>query len=302
MNRISDGITLDHRTKLLTRRVRAVIRAFNKNRSYLSETPNITWDDSFVPRELYDDLETEVESLDDKESQRVQMKENNMAKEKASERMEEQMSKENPRATRSDKRKTKETAQDTDDDLDTVTGNLKRKWTQKTSESNLVFNIADDSEEDSSADEDEPHAKRFKRKDSIDDVSIIPVPPCRQCTSSQKKCKPNGWSAACENCRKARSKCSLSKALRNDKGKAKVTAEDNKKPDHTENPWTKTQRFKEINTSIYALAKSMLDNRSIEDEDQDQLDEVPAKASPMKKNVSTTANDGFIPYDPKACL
>jgi hypothetical protein len=287
VNPITDPITLGHRTKLLTRRVRAVMRAFNKNRNYLSETPNITWDDSFVPRELYDDLETE---LDGKESQRAQKKE------KASERMEEQMSNEKAWATQNDKRKMKETAQDKDD-----TENPKRKWKQKTSESesSLVFDIADDSGDETSADEDEPPAKRFMRKNSVDDVGIIPVPPCQQCTSSQKECKPNGWSVACKNCRKTHRTCSLSKALRNDKGKAKETAEDNEKPDDTEKP--KTQRLREMHTSIYALTKSVLDNSSIEDEDVDQLDEIPVKASPMKKMVPTTTNDGFISYNPKVC-
>lgn len=286
MNPITDRITLDHRTKLLTRRIRAVLRAFNKNSNYLSETPNITWDDAFIPRELYDDLETELESLDGKESQRVQKKE------KASERMVEQISIKKPKVTQNDKRKTKEIAQDTND-----SENLKRKWTRNTSESNLVLDIADDSEDDTSSDEDNPPAKRLKRKSSVDDVGIIPVPPCRQCTSSQKECKPNGWNAACQNCRKARRTCSLSKALRNEKGKAKETAEDNEKPNHTESP--KTQRLREIHTSIYAPTKYILDNRSIEDEDVDQLDEVPA--SPTKK-VSTTTNNGLIPYDPKVCL
>jgi hypothetical protein len=247
VNPITDTITLDHRTKFLTRRVRAVMRAFNKNRNYFSDTPNITWDDSFVPHELYEDPETELESLDGKESQRVQKE-----KHKASGRM----------------------------------------------ESSLMFDIADDSEGETSADEDEPPAKRFKRKNSIDDVGIIPIPPCQQCTSSQKECKPNGWSAACKNCRKARQTCSLSKALRDDKGKAKETAEDNEKPDDTEKSKTQRLRLREIHP--YAGTKSILHHRSIEDEDVDQLDEVPAKASPKKK-VSTTTNDSFIPYNPKVC-
>ena len=72
MKPITDTITRDHRTKLLTRRVRAIMRAFNKNPNYLSVTPNIVWDDSFIPPELYDDLETELASLDAKESQQMQ--------------------------------------------------------------------------------------------------------------------------------------------------------------------------------------------------------------------------------------
>ena len=42
-----------------------------------------------------------------------------------------------------------------------------------------------------------------------------------------------------------------------------------------------------------------MDDRSTEDEDVDQLDEVPAMASPNKKKVTM---DGFIPYDPKVYL
>ena len=265
------------------------MRAFNKNRNYLSETPNITWDDSFVPPELYGELA----SSDGKGSQGMQAKKRE--RDKASERMEEQMSKEKAKATQNDKRKTnlKETAQDKDD-----TENTQRKW--KSSESSLVFDIADDSEEGTSADEDEPSRKRFKRKNSIDDVGTIP--PCRQCTSLKKECIPNGWSVACKNCRKVRRTCSLSKALRNGKGKAKETAEDNEEPDDTEKP--QSQRPREINASIHALTKSILDNGSIEDEDDvEQLDgEVPAKASPQKMKVLATTNDGFITYDPKVYL
>ena len=276
---IIDAITLDHRTKLLTRRVRAIMRAFNKHRNYLSETPNITWDDSFIPPELYDDFEIEPENLE----------------EKASEKLEKQMSKEKAKVTQNNKGKTKEAAQDNDN-----TENLKRKWTQKTSECSLVV-VLDDSEDGTSSDEDEPPAKRVKRKKSIEEVGINPVPPpCRQCTSSRIKCKPNGWRAACKNCRKARQTCSLSKALRNDKGKAKETAKVNEMPDDTEKH--RTQRLRETNTSIYSPTKSIMDDRSTEDEDVDQLDEVPAMASPNKKKVSTMTMDGFNPNDPKVCL
>ena len=220
-----------------------------------------------------------------------------MQKEKAREserqEMEEQMAKEKAKTTQNDKGKAKETAHD------------KRKWTRKfsESESSFVFDITGDNEDGTSADEGEPPTKRVKRKKSIDDVGIFPVPPpCRQCTLSRMECKPNGWSAACKNCRKARQACSLSKALRNDKGQAKETAEDNEKFDDTEKP--KTQRLRGIHTSIYALTKSIMDDRfSSEDEDiVDQLDEVPAKPSPKKKKVSTTTIDSFIPYDPKVCF
>ena len=295
MKPIADPITLDHRTKLLTRRVRAVMRAFNKNRNYISEKPNISWDDSFIPPELYDDLESELARLDAKESQQVKKE---AERESRSPKIEEQMAKEKVKATQN-KGKAKDTLEDTEHPDDSE--RLKRKWTRKTSESS-VFDIASDDEDDTSADEAGPLAKRVKRKKSIDDVGIFPVPPpCQRCTISHIECKSNGWQAACKSCRNARQACSLSKASPNDNEKAKETAEDNEKPDDTEKP--KTRRIKEIHTSIYTLSKSIQDDRSsIEDEDVDQLDEVLAKSSPKKKNVSTTVNDGFIPYDPKVCL
>jgi hypothetical protein len=244
-------------------------------------TPNITWDDSFIPPELYDDLA----SVDAKESQQLQ---NEKARES---QREEQMIKEKAMATQKDKGKTKETAQDKDD-----TEKPKRKWTQKTSESIMVFEVG------TSDDEAEPPAKRVKRNKSIDDVGIIPVPPsCQQCTISRIECTPNGWSVACKNCQKSQRTCSLSKALQNDKGKAKETAEDIEKPDDTEKP--KTQRAREIHTSIFAVTKPIPRGRSSsEDEDVDQLDESPAKPSPKKKKVSSTTMGGFIPYDPKVRL
>ena len=75
---MTDSVTRDHRSKLLTRRVRAIIRAFNKNPKYLSdEKPNITWDELFIPPELYVNLKRELESLDVKESQQVQKRKEN---------------------------------------------------------------------------------------------------------------------------------------------------------------------------------------------------------------------------------
>ena len=89
---MTDAITCERRTKLLTRRVRAIMRAFNKNPKYLSGvTPNITWDESFVPPDLYVNLESELASLDVKEPQQVQKEK---AKESQRRKMEEQK---NPR-------------------------------------------------------------------------------------------------------------------------------------------------------------------------------------------------------------
>lgn len=298
MKPIADTITLHHRTKLLTRRVRAAMRVFNKNHNYFSETPNITWDDSFIPPKLYGDLETEQDSLDTREGQQIQ-------KEKASEnqslKMEEQMAKEKANTMQNDKGKEKETAQYKENSDETEKS--ERKRTRKSSESSL-FDISD-SEEGTSSDESEPLAKRVKCNESIDNVGFIPIPPpCRRCTISQMECKHNGWHAACKNCRKARQTCSLSKALPNDIEKANETTENNKKPVDTEK--LKTQRFREIHSSVYTLTKSsILDDKSLtEDEDAvDQLDEVPAnKPSPKKSKVSTMTTDGLIPNDPKVCL
>jgi hypothetical protein len=168
---ITDTKTRDYRTKLLTRRVRAIMRAFNKNPNYLSVTPNITWDDSFIPPELYDDLETELASLDAKESQRVQ-KEKEREKEKAKEsqkrKMEEQMAKEKAKAKQNDKGKAKETAQDEDD-----TEKPKRKWTRKSSESSLFDVIRDNG---IPADETEPpeatQDDKAKAKETAQDKEI----------------------------------------------------------------------------------------------------------------------------------
>ena len=265
--------------------------AFNKNRHYLSETPNITWDDTFVPPDLYGDLKAELERLDTKEGQQVQKEK---ARESQSLRIEEQIAKEKANTMQNDKGKAKETAQDPNE-----TENSKRKRTRNTSESTSVFVISSDNEDGTSSDESEPLAKRVKYTEFIDNVGIIPMPPpCRRCTISQVECKPNGWHAACKNCRKVRQTCSHSKALPNDKEKAKETAEDNEKPDDTEKP--KTQRFREIHTSIYTKPSTRDDRSSIEDEDEvDQLDEVPTKPIPK---VSMMTMDGFIPNNPKVRL
>lgn len=261
------------------------MRAFNKNPNYLNTTPNIIWDDSFVPPELYDNLEIELESLDAKKSKKEE--------EEEKVNMEEQMNKEMDKATQNDKGKGKETAQEED-----ATRKPKRKWMRKTSENSPMFDIASDNEDNSSADEDEPPAKRVKRNKSIDDVDIIPVPPCRECTSSQMECKPNDRGIACKNCQKARRTCSFSKALQNEKGKAKETADDNEMHGDTEKP--KIQKLREIHTSSHALTKSIPDDRSsIEDEDEILHNSPPPK---KKKKVSTTMIDVFIPNDPKVRL
>lgn len=213
-------------------------------------------------------------------------------------KLEEQMAKEKANTTQNDKGKAKETAQDKNNFDKTENP---KKWTRETSESSPDFYIASENEEGTSSDESEPLSKRVKCKETIDNVGNISMPPpCRRCTISQIQCKPNGWHAACKNCRKARQTCSLSKALPKDNERAKETAEDNEKPDDAEKP--RTQRFREIHTSIYTLTKSsILDDRSsIEDEDEiDQLDEVPTKSFPK---VPTTTMEGFIPNDPKVRL
>ena len=45
------------------------MRVFFKNSNYLGMTPNITWDDSFVPPELYDDTELVIQKGNGKEEQ-----------------------------------------------------------------------------------------------------------------------------------------------------------------------------------------------------------------------------------------
>jgi hypothetical protein len=273
------------------------MRAFNNNPNYLSETPNITWDSSFVPPNLYDDLGTDLGSLDTKDGLQVQKE---MAGESQKLKMEEQMSRESANTMQNIKGKAKETVQDKGNP--DKTENFKRKWTGKTSESDLpvVIDITSDNEDATSSEESVPLARRIEYMESIDNVGNTQIPTCRRCIISEMECIPNGWHAACKNCRKARQTCSLSKALPNDDEKAKETARDNEKPDDIEK--SKTQTFREIHTSIYTLTKSsILDDRpSIEDKDDVvQLDDVIAKPPPKKMKVSKMAMDGFIPNHPK---
>ena len=120
---MTDAITLEHRTRLLTRRVRAIMRAFSKNPKYLSDaTPNITWDDSFIPRDLYDNMDIELATLKAKESQQTQKEK---ARETQMKKIEAQMAKEKAKV---DGRKMKETAQDPQaDDNEKLKRNLTRK-------------------------------------------------------------------------------------------------------------------------------------------------------------------------------
>ena len=294
---MTDSVTRDYRSKLLTRRVRAIIRAFNKNPKYLSdEKPNITWDELFIPPELYVNLKRELESIDAKESQQVQKRKENekekegkkekmqekekgkelekkeqekKARESQRQKMEDQIAKEKARVAQSDKKKAKNTSQEkknpnktessipkwtvktsgciyipSDDETDNPVGvakppdstknykrntrdttqdkedsddaeeidntekTPKRKWTRTTSESSASY--------DTSADEAqaEPPAKRAKFEKSIDDI-----PPCQRCTQLKKDCITNGFPAACESCRKAKSACNLSRGrnLRSEK-------------------------------------------------------------------------------------
>ena len=110
---MTDAITRERRTKLLTPRVRAIMRAFNKNAKYLSDaTPNITWDDSFIPPDLYVNLHSKLASLDAKESQQSQKE---REKEKAREDQRQNMEKQKANVAQNDNRKAKETPQDLDD-------------------------------------------------------------------------------------------------------------------------------------------------------------------------------------------
>jgi hypothetical protein len=276
------------------------MRAFNKNPNYLSVTPDITWDDSFIPPELYDDIKTKLTNLEDaKEIQKKEEEEGPLASE------------EKAKATQIDEGKAKETAAQDEENPDN-TENPKKKRTRENSESNLFGDIEDGGTSAHEATE-EPPAKRVKLKNSIDDVgntvTILP-PPCRRCNMLGMECISIGCNPACNSCLKARLPCSLSKAppkpnvipnttgdeektnvKTNDKGKAKETAEDKEMLDDTEN-LPKTRSHREIH---YAGSKSIpeLDDRSsTEDEDVDQLD----------STTTTTTIDTFIPNDPKVRL
>jgi hypothetical protein len=121
---MTDAITREHRTKLLSRRVRAVMRVVYKTPSYLKEkTPNISWDETFIPTELYTNLAAELASFDAKESQQVQKekkkerenekgRENEEAKESQRRMIEEQRAKEKAKVTNNDKGKANEIPRD----------------------------------------------------------------------------------------------------------------------------------------------------------------------------------------------
>ena len=184
---MTDSITRDHRSKLLTRRVRAIIRAFKKNPKYLSdEKPNITWDELFIPPELYVNLKRELESLDVKESQQVQKRKENgkedggkegevqekekgkklekkerkkKARESQRQKMEQQIAKEKAKVAQSDKKKAN-TSQDKENPYETENSLPKR--TVKTPE---CIYISSDDETDIPADVAKPPdaTKNYKR-------------------------------------------------------------------------------------------------------------------------------------------
>ena len=166
MNLIDDMITLQHRSKLLTRRVRVFLREFNKNHNYLSETSNITWHDFFIPPELYDNLGTEPETLDTKDGRQVEGNGRGIQRLK----IEERMLKRKSNDMKNDKGKAKETARDKESFNEIEKPKI--KWTRN---SILIFDI--DNEDGASSDESEPLAKRVDRKESIDSVGIVPIPP-----------------------------------------------------------------------------------------------------------------------------
>ena len=193
---MTDSVTREHRSKLLTRRVRAVMRAFNKNPKYISDAkPNITWDDSFIPPELYVNLKSELESLDAKESQQEKKeKEKEGKKEKMQEKkkekelekkelekkaresqwqkMVEQITKNKANAAQSVKERTKKNPSQ-DKENPNGTENSIPKWTEKTSRSSLPFYIPSDDESDIPADVAKPPdaTKNYKRneKDAAQD-------------------------------------------------------------------------------------------------------------------------------------
>lgn len=58
------------RAELLTRRVRACVRAFSRNRRWTTDSvPNIIWDANFAPPDLYQDLEAQLAALPEEEEQ-----------------------------------------------------------------------------------------------------------------------------------------------------------------------------------------------------------------------------------------
>jgi len=151
--------------------------------------------------------------------------------------------------------------------------NLKRKWTRKTSASSSSYK-----QDDASADKADPPAKQVKRKKLIDDVGVIPVPPCHSSSpvstmlKSKKECIPNGWSAASKSCRKPKMTCSLDKA-RNRGPKSNAITGD-------------AEKHQSITSFLSKKSTAKLDERSSIEDVEDVVDH-PQISNTMTVNLSS---------------
>lgn len=239
MKPITDTIRRARNT-FLTPRVRAVLLAFNKYRSYTTGIPpRIQWDDEFVPPHLYPQpvpqAPREVHDGQGEGKGKGRAVDNGKGKERAA--GERPASKAVPAATTSTinpihpsiavtklrapkKRKniSSETVDDSDDREDVAapsapggsSGSKKRK----------VSAPKDDSRPEGHPTRPPaggrllPSIKSSRRKKptTIPVSDLLPPPPCSRCVSRNQQCRPTGWKFACQACSKARQGCEHSKA------------------------------------------------------------------------------------------
>ena len=232
---INEAIRLA-RTALLTRRVRVVMRAFNRNRRYgINVPPCIEWDDTFVPPDLYPDLSTVQEPGDtevtaDKGKGGEERREEPMAvdKGKGRERPGDEREEQLPPVV--DKGKGKERPTDwiataqkkarTDGPDDATKQRPKKK--RKVVSPETIENSEDEwipvaaGPPPPAPGRRPPAAKPVRNKRKPTTIPMVDVgspPPCTRCVLYKVTCRHNGWKAACQVCSEARQKCSLSKAV-----------------------------------------------------------------------------------------
>lgn len=232
------------RTGLLTRRVRVVMRAFSATRSYAKDVPpQIVWDDSFIPPDLYPFLPLVPEVPGDEEEGM------NKEKEKGSwgdRRGTTNKGKGKKRAAEETQGKGKGRALEAMQALPaTVERNAPEPLTHSAAPTTAPTlhdavqtkpkprkkrkivspETVENSDEEGNAatvtipppapTRRAPTTKPARTKRQPATVTMANVgspPPCMRCVMYNKQCVHNGWKAACRTCVAARQKCSLARA------------------------------------------------------------------------------------------
>jgi hypothetical protein len=240
------------RTRLLTRRVRAVLQAFNQHRSYTTRAPpGIQWDEDFIPPDLYP--ESVPQALGEVEEgkgagigetgdvDKRKGKERAVDKGKGKERAA------GERGSLPDKGKAK--ARELATTSITTSSTIKMEPSPPSAAATKIRaskkrkNISPEMVEDSddlgkkkrkvsSPENDSDYeghpapgrrlpaiksrpptkSRSRNRAVTIPIGDLIPPPPCSRCLIRQQTCVPVGWKAACQACSKARQGCEHSKA------------------------------------------------------------------------------------------